>query len=100
MSFQEYLKRKRFEEAGKLLLTTGRRLTDIALSCGFSDLRYMNEAFKELAGMSPRDYRRGAALPKEKGTALPSGNADPLLRSSEYRLKPEEALKYLSELDL
>lgn len=57
MSFQAYLKEKRFEEACRLLLTTDWKLLDISLNCGFSDIRYMTEVFRDKTGLTPKEYR-------------------------------------------
>ena len=87
VSFQEFLKRKRQEEASRLLLTTDRKLLDIALSCGFSDVRYMTEAFVEQTGMKPREYRRqNAGYPAEGFVSF--GN-------TEERFPPEKAAAIL-----
>ena len=58
MSFQEYLKKRRFEYARSLLLDTRKSLLDISLESGFSDARYMIRMFAEEFGCSPREYRR------------------------------------------
>lgn len=63
MSFQEYLNQKRFEYACQLLFTTERKILDISLSSGFSDVRYFNEVFLEQYGCTPREYRKGGKLP-------------------------------------
>ena len=57
MSFQDYLKEKRFEEACRLLLTTDWKLLEISLNCGFSDIRYMTEVFRDKTGLTPKEYR-------------------------------------------
>ncbi len=57
MSFQAYLKEKRFEKACRLLLTTDWKLLDISLNCGFSDIRFMTEVFREKTGLTPKEYR-------------------------------------------
>lgn len=59
MTFQEYLNQKRFEYACHLLATTDRKILDISLSSGFSDVRYFNQTFQAQFGCTPRDYRRG-----------------------------------------
>lgn len=62
MSFQEYLNRKRFEYACALLFTTERKILDISISSGFSDVRYFNEAFSAQYGCTPKEYRKGKLL--------------------------------------
>ncbi len=59
MTFQEYLNQKRFECACHLLATTDRKILDISLSSGFSDVRYFNQTFQEQFGCTPGDYRHG-----------------------------------------
>lgn len=72
MSFQEYLKKRRFEYARSLLLGTRKSLLDISLESGFSDARYMIRMFAEEFGCSPREYRRKNA----SGEAAEGGARD------------------------
>lgn len=58
-TFHEYLNQKRFEYACHLLATTDRKILDISLSSGFSDVRYFNRIFQNQFGCTPRDYRQG-----------------------------------------
>ena len=53
MSFQEYLKKRRFEYARSLLLGTRKSLLDISLESGFSDARYMIRMFEGEFGCTP-----------------------------------------------
>lgn len=69
VTFQDYLKEKRFEYACALLATTNRKILDISVSSGFSDVRYMTKLFQERFGCTPREYRKMAAAP-EKAPAL------------------------------
>ena len=41
-------------------------LTDICYSCGFSDYRYMNKAFKKYTSCTPNELKR-----KQKPTLCP-----------------------------
>jgi len=54
-----YLHIKRIEKALHLILTTRRKILDIANECGFADLGQFNLKFKELTGRRPRDFREG-----------------------------------------
>lgn len=64
MTFQEYLSSIRLERAIYLLRTTSMSLTDIALECGFSDVRYLNQNFLRSFGMEPKLWRNsGMTLP-------------------------------------
>ena len=56
MPFQVYLNRYRCEKARELLLTTDLTLLDICVSCGFSDIKYMNKYFRIQYGCSPKKY--------------------------------------------
>ncbi len=69
MTFQEYLNRKRLEYACQLMVTTDRRLMDISLSSGFSDVRYFTAAFKSRFGCTPKEYRSGGAITAQRKSA-------------------------------
>ncbi|WEV60756.1 AraC family transcriptional regulator [Streptococcaceae bacterium ESL0729] len=58
ISFQEYLNILRCERARYLLVNTENNLLTICESSGFSDIRYLNKAFKKVYGKSPRDFRK------------------------------------------
>lgn len=53
----EYLTEYRIEKATRNLHTTDMSVTDIAFSCGFSDLSYFIKTFKRINGVSPGRYR-------------------------------------------
>lgn len=89
MTFQEYLNQKRFEYACHLLATTDRKILDISLSSGFSDVRYFNRAFQKQFGCTPRDYRRG------KTGELPKLRV--LTDTTQYFFAPEDALQLLAQ---
>ncbi|MGI5947367.1 MAG: AraC family transcriptional regulator [Lachnospiraceae bacterium] len=55
--FKEYLTHVRIEAAAKMLAQGEESITDIALSCGYSDGNYFGDVFCKLKGMSPRQYR-------------------------------------------
>lgn len=57
----DYLIRFRVAQARKMLLETDRSITEIALSCGFSDSNYFARQFRRVLGISPRSYRRRCA---------------------------------------
>ncbi len=91
ISFQEYLKKRRFEEARFLTAATERPLLDIALSCGFSDVRYMTEIFVETTGLTPGEFRRRNTAPVSPGSSpFPAGTYERMLEEG-------EALKLLRE---
>ena len=90
MSFQEYLNQKRFEYACRLLFTTDRRILDISLSSGFSDVRYFNQAFLEQYGCTPKEYRKGGKLPASQFWQLE--------QNSQYIFSAQEALRMLEPM--
>lgn len=54
----QYLKDYRLQRACDLLLSTSLSVTDIALSCGFTELSYFSRAFKEKYKISPTTISR------------------------------------------
>lgn len=89
ISFQEYLKHKRFENASRLLQSSEMNLLDISIASGFSDVRYMMKAFSEIAGCSPAEYRRSFRDYSEENSRV--------AEISQYYLTREEAFKKLQE---
>ena len=57
-SFSEYITLVRMSEAEKMLISSEKSVTDIALSCGFSSTSYFISRFKNLKGVSPGQWRR------------------------------------------
>lgn len=58
ISFQEYVKERRFEHALFLLSSTDRSVLEICVESGFSDLRYMTGMFRRKFGCTPKEYRK------------------------------------------
>ena len=58
INFITYLNAVRIEQAAGMLRTTGARITDIALSCGFGNVRSFNRTFKEYTGYTPTQFLR------------------------------------------
>jgi len=57
VTFVRYLTTRRLELARKLLLTTSKRINDIAEEIGYGDYRYFRTLFKKEYGYSPSEYR-------------------------------------------
>ena len=57
----DYLVRRRIQQARELLEGTGRSITDIALATGFSSSQYFSCVFRKYVGMTPSEYRRRGA---------------------------------------
>lgn len=56
-SFVEFLNFIRVMEAEKILLSTNRTITDIALEVGFTNTSYFIRHFQLIRGMSPKKYK-------------------------------------------
>jgi AraC-like DNA-binding protein len=59
-TFTDLVTERRLERAKELLLTSSIRIGDIALQCGFSDADYFSRRFRQLIGVTPRQFREGA----------------------------------------
>lgn len=60
--FKEYLTGVRIQKATEMLLKTRDSITDIALSCGFSDSNYFGDAFRKIKGVSPAKFRKNRGM--------------------------------------
>lgn len=58
ISYTEYVKQYRINEACYLLINTSRTVLDIAYECGFDCLRSFNRSFKSIMGLTPTKYRK------------------------------------------
>ncbi|MBQ9948274.1 MAG: helix-turn-helix transcriptional regulator [Oscillospiraceae bacterium] len=54
----EYITRRRLQEAMRLLTDTDAQLSEIALNSGFSDAGYFGTVFKKYNGITPLEYRK------------------------------------------
>jgi AraC-like DNA-binding protein len=57
MNFVEYVARRRFEKACRLLHDGDLRISEIAFAAGFQSLSQFNRVFKKFSGKSPTQYR-------------------------------------------
>lgn len=57
MNLRSYLGLIRCEHAASLIRTTDRPLTDISLDSGFDSIRTFNRVFKDIYGISPRQFK-------------------------------------------
>ncbi len=53
-----YLNRVRIAKSCDLLLETNKKITDIALLCGFNNISYFNRTFVRMIGKKPTEYRK------------------------------------------
>ena len=54
----EFIKNRRLNYAGKLLVTTHYPVNKIATLCGISDYNYFSKNFKAFFGVNPTKYRK------------------------------------------
>ncbi len=53
-----YIKQARIQEAIKLINTTDQPFSEIAMEVGYEDFAYFSRVFKQITGISPRDYKK------------------------------------------
>ena len=58
----QHVKRQRTEEARRLLENSSRSCADIASELGFTDQSHFTRHFREVAGITPAQYRRARRL--------------------------------------
>lgn len=58
INFKTYLDNVRLENAVKLLVSTNKRISEIAMLTGFKDARNFNNRFKKRYGKLPADFRK------------------------------------------
>ncbi len=56
--FNEYLSDIRLSHARKMLLVRGKKVSDVAIECGFDYLSYFISKFRKRYGMTPLDFQR------------------------------------------
>lgn len=56
INFVTYLNMVRVEQAANELQHTDKKFTDVALSCGFNNIRTFNRVFKEITGYTPSEF--------------------------------------------
>lgn len=88
VTFQGYLKQKRLDYACNLINTTQRKILDISISSGFSDVRYLTKLFQERYGCTPKEYRKRKIVQEEKTISQ--------LENSEYFFAPQDGFWLLT----
>lgn len=61
MSIREYINLLRINEAKRLLLTTDKSVSTIAMDIGFENISYFSTVFRKLTGLSPKEWKSGNA---------------------------------------
>ncbi|MDO5100595.1 MAG: response regulator [Eubacteriales bacterium] len=59
ISFQDYLIGERIKQAKLLLLTGEKKIYQIAEEVGIEDMNYFSQRFKQIVGVTPRQFRKG-----------------------------------------
>ena len=59
LPFQDYLIQERMKKAKLLLLTTDLKIYEIADQVGFEDMNYFSQRFKQVVGLTPRQFKKG-----------------------------------------
>ena len=59
LPFQDYLIQERMKKAKLLLLTTDLKIYEIAEQVGFDDMNYFSQRFKQVVGLTPRQFKKG-----------------------------------------
>jgi AraC-like DNA-binding protein len=71
----QWLTRLRVEQAKTLLRETSNTLIDIALECGFSSHAHFSNTFRQMAGVTPSEYRRSQGPIMKKRFLFASSSA-------------------------
>ncbi len=58
MNVSEYIQKLRIEEACSLLTATDDKIISIAQQVGYKDIKYFNEVFKKITGLTPSAYKK------------------------------------------
>ncbi|VTR60222.1 transposon Tn10 TetD protein [Actinobacillus pleuropneumoniae] len=69
--FQKYLTLIRLEKAQSELSGSEKSITEIAMDCGFANVKLFNKYFKEKYGCTPSSYREAAASLQDKPNRKP-----------------------------
>lgn len=56
INFVTYINAVRIEHAAEMLRSSGEKITDIAIRCGFGNIRSFNRTFKEYTGCTPSQF--------------------------------------------
>ena len=58
LSLTNYVIHERIEESKRLLAKTDLSIQEIAIRCGFQNISYFSKQFRNLTGVTPREYRK------------------------------------------
>ncbi|KQX46542.1 MULTISPECIES: helix-turn-helix domain-containing protein [unclassified Paenibacillus] len=58
MSFMEYVQHARIEACCQQLRANDHKISDVAASIGYQDMKFFNQLFKKITGVTPSQYRQ------------------------------------------
>ena len=61
MSFQDFVFKERMELAKILLLSSQKKIYEVAQAVGYEDVNYFSSRFKQYVGLTPKAYRKGVS---------------------------------------
>jgi len=94
-TFQELLYYSRIEQAAKLLLSTDKRIVDIALECKFSDPKYLIKHFKLNYRCTPSQFRKTHQADDNTLASQVKYRDYPLSEANKY-LEPDRHLHFFN----
>lgn len=65
MTFTEYLNHYRISQACYLLKNSSQSISEIALNCGYNNLRTFHRNFKKITKISPKEYQESSIMQNE-----------------------------------
>jgi AraC-like DNA-binding protein len=57
-TINDYVIQERIMQAQRMLLTTDKKIADIAFECGFNSINRFNAAFRKINGCTPREFKK------------------------------------------
>ena len=76
-NFLEYLTHLRIEHAKHLLKQNpAAKISDVAIQCGYQDLKHFRNLFKRFTGVTPLKYKEEMQFDKENDNGLESGHSE------------------------
>lgn len=58
LNFKQYLNKIRIAEAKRLLVESDNQIVTVAYTVGYNNIPHFNRTFKQMEGLSPKEYRR------------------------------------------
>lgn len=79
MNLTDYITSVRTERAERMMLTTDKNINEVALSCGFSDSKYIYKGFKKWYEKTPSQHKKEYERYQEEGTRIKEYGREDLL---------------------